>query len=1159
MNTPLVPAGVTPYEVIGHLVRDYAGEAQSVGFRVPDAVRWSKKAFQERCGQLQELQAHLQEMGTPTTHPWRGVERATSLLPTERTELISQVENVISKLSEVTSTAQGLAELLHIGRQYVNTMQTLNILADLAQRLIAAPPMDRSALANNVWESQRQPIAELVQRGAETAAARAKLDKLASDGGLETDLTTLRQGLTRGWWIFRWLNRDYRKATHSLRGLLKVPLPKSHAERLRIIDLMLKYRSNLKWLEDAGQQLGRGAFGSIWQGPAADWPALERISKWEQACRDAHLPKTFRQIAARVQDPNALTLPATILSQRLVELLTQLTSVFRDLSFNFTTGFVVKDLQLVPVDELNSRLRAWKAAPESLAGWMRYRVLRNKLEQDGLGELIAQLEQGRTPAEALVRQFQQAYHEALIRDFFAKNRDLMEFDGKSFAMIVEQFRRLDDERIRLARQEVALTHFLRIPHNADLGEMAVVYREIAKKRRHLPIRKLLHEAGHAVQAIKPVFMMSPISIAQFLAPGTLEFDLMIMDEASQVTPEDALGAIARAKQIIVVGDSKQLPPTRFFTKMLVDETPGEDEEVINTGDVESILKLCEAKGMAQRMLRWHYRSRHHSLIAVSNREFYGNGLWVIPSPRAQAPDCGLQFRYVGDGVFDRGGKATNQPEARAVAQAVIEHARRSPERSLGVGTFSVAQRDAVLHELELLRRANSALEKFFASGKAESGKAEPFFVKNLENIQGDERDVIFISVGYGKDQSGFMAMNFGPLSADGGERRLNVLISRARERCEVFSSITADDIDTERARAVGARALKNFLRYAKTRVLDDQGPVRGEFDSEFERQVCAALSQHGYDVHAQVGTAGFRIDLAVVDPEQPGRYLVGIECDGASYHSARWARDRDRLRQQVLKDRGWSIHRIWSTDWFHRPKEQLAKALSAIEQARSRLATEQGERKEAGSPEPAPLIERVETAADNETPEYIATPYVEADFAVPRETPIPDLPVNKLAEIVRRVVAIEGPIHRDVVSHRIATLWGQQHLGNRMADAITAAVNLEVRAQALGEEEGFLAIAGQKEIAVRNREHVLSGSLKKPAHLPPAEVRAAICQIVSRHLGIQRDEVPAAMARLFGFRSASTGIREIIERQLERLLESRQLVLKEDRLFVGACAERGQV
>jgi very-short-patch-repair endonuclease len=1155
LNTRLDPAGVTPHEVIGQLVRHYVGEAQAVRFRLPDAVRWSKKEYQERCGRLQNLQSFLKELGSPATHPWRGVERTESLLPTDRSTLMGQVDWVLASLAKVSSVGNKLAGLLHIRSQDANTLHTLHILADLGRRLVTAPPMDRAAMASSVWETQREQITELVRRGSEMAATRAELDNIVSDAAWEADLETVRQGLTRGWWVFRFLSRDYRNATKSLRGLSKAPLPKSNLDRLKLVDSILGCRSTRKWLEDARQALGADAFGSFWQGPGSDWPALDRIMKWEEACRGARLPKRFREISARIRNPEALSEPTTLLGECLPELLSQLTSVFQELSFNSSVAFGAKDLHVVALDELNSRLQAWQAAPEALARWINFRLRKSEIEQDGLIELIALIEKGETPAEAVGSQFRQAYHEALIRHCFAKHPELMKFDGMSYATIVEEFRRLDKRRIGLARQEVALAHFVQIPREGDLGEMAVIYREIAKKRRHLPIRKLLQEAGHALQAIKPVFMMSPISIAQFLAPGTLEFDLMVMDEASQVTPEDALGAMARAKQIVVVGDSKQLPPTGFFKKMLSDETLGEDDEVVNTGDLESILKLCESKGVPQRMLRWHYRSRHHSLIAVSNREFYGNELCVIPSPQSISPDHGLRFRFVGDGVFDRGGKASNQPEARAVAQAVIEHARRSPEKSLGVGTFSVAQRDAVLQEVELLRRGNADLEKFFAQGNSESGGSEPFFVKNLENIQGDERDVIFISVGYGKDKSGALFMNFGPLSNDGGERRLNVLISRARERCEVFSSITSDDIDTARAKSVGVRAFKHFLRFAKTGILEDQAPTGAGFDSEFERQVCSALQQHGYEVHPQVGTAGFRIDLAVVDADHPGRYLLGIECDGATYHSARWARDRDRLREQVLKDRGWTIHRIWSTDWFHRPKEQVAKTVAAIDAARAGLAAQDREEKDPEPPKPAQAIERAETTAADQTPENTAKPYIEASFAVPKETSIHDLPINKLAGIVRAVVAIEGPVHRDEVSRRIATLWGKHRLGSRMIDAINPAIDLAVRAQALDEEEGFLAIAGQTEVEVRNREQVQSMDLRKPDLLPPAEVRAALCQVVSRHLGIQRDDAPGASARLFGFRTTSARIREVIERQLDRLVESGQLRLNENRLFIVEGAE----
>ena len=316
------------------------------------------------------------------------------------------------------------------------------------------------------------------------------------------------------------------------------------------------------------------------------------------------------------------------------------------------------------------------------------------------------------------------------------------------------------------------------------------------------------------------------------------------------------------------------------------------------------------------MLRWHYRSRHHSLIAVSNQEFYDNQLCVIPSPAAACEGSGLQFRFIADGQFDRGGTANNRREAAAIADAAIEHARLRPTKSLGVAAFSVAQRDAIRNELELRLRQHPELEEFFAAGRYES-----FFVKNLENVQGDERDFIFISVGYAPDSSGNMTMNFGPLGTDGGERRLNVLITRAKECCVVFSSITAADIDLGRARSRGAAALKTFLYFAATGKLDATSSASRAVVSEFEQQVSHALEQAGMTVHSQVGTTGFAIDLAVVDPDRPTRYLLGIECDGATYHSSRWTRDRDRLRDAVLRDRGWVLHRIWSFDWFHRPRD----------------------------------------------------------------------------------------------------------------------------------------------------------------------------------------------------------------------------------------------
>lgn len=425
----------------------------------------------------------------------------------------------------------------------------------------------------------------------------------------------------------------------------------------------------------------------------------------------------------------------------------------------------------------------------------------------------------------------------------------------------------------------------------------------------MPIRRLMEQAGPAVQALKPVFMMSPLSVAQFLAPGVLEFDLLVMDEASQIQPVDALGAVARAKQVVVVGDPKQLPPTAFFSRMT---SGGDDEEsddaVGRVADIESILGLFTARGLPMRMLRWHYRSKHQSLIAVSNRQFYENKLFIVPSPYTAEAGMGLRFHHIANGIFDTGTTRTNMIEAKIVAQAIVAHARDHSELSLGVAAFSAAQRRAIVDQLELLRRAlPPEVEAFF-----QAHHAEPFFVKNLEKVQGDERDVIFISVGYGPTvPGGRVPMRFGPLGTDGGERRLNVLISRAKQRCEVFASMTDEDIDPDFASTrKGVFAFRLFLHFARTGRMTLAESTGRDHDSVFEEQVAIALQARGLQVHRQVGLAGFYIDLAVADPDRPGRYLLGIECDGASYHGARSARDRDRLRQSVLESHGWSIHRV---------------------------------------------------------------------------------------------------------------------------------------------------------------------------------------------------------------------------------------------------------
>ena len=463
--------------------------------------------------------------------------------------------------------------------------------------------------------------------------------------------------------------------------------------------------------------------------------------------------------------------------------------------------------------------------------------------------------------------------------------------------------------------------------------------EFTRKSGHMPVRKLLEKAGGMIKQIKPCFMMSPLSIAQYLDPTNeeLQFDVVIFDEASQVKPEDALGAFMRGKTAVVMGDTQQLPPTSFFDQM---SDADSDEEEATSLDMESILHLCKLS-FPVKMLKWHYRSRHESLITVSNREFYDNDLLVYPSPSHSDPELGLKFHYNPNTQYLRGASSKNPLEADDVVEEIFNHFEKYGDtKSLGVGTFSVAQKNAILEALEVKRKEHPEYEPLFSDNKEER-----FFVKNLETIQGDERDVILISVGYGYDQDGKMSLNFGPLNQDGGERRLNVLITRAREKCVVFSNFKAYDMNLTANPPYGVKSLKEFLEYAENLTLGTSNT--DEYSKEpFEDAIASFLQENGYTVDRQIGCAGFRVDLAIVDDENPGKYILGITTDGKMYSSSKVARDRDRLREQVLTGLGWKLYHLWSTDWYRNRDLGRKKLLEFVEKSIRQTREEEKRRSE---------------------------------------------------------------------------------------------------------------------------------------------------------------------------------------------------------------------
>ena len=601
---------------------------------------------------------------------------------------------------------------------------------------------------------------------------------------------------------------------------------------LALVDTVLAAREARERVQGA-HALGHAAFDTAWLAESSDWEQLTNAAAWMTANPD------ICALAGRVGERATLKPRANVLSASAAHVVSSTRQIGADLRLDHRQAFGAADIPDAQLVALRQRLARWIAEAEQLSRWLNYRDRAHRAAAWGCGELVDRLGDGRLGCDDLLPTFEMAYFEAVYNRLVQADSALGRFDGVLHGRVVHEFANLDRQRIVAASEEVARAHYQAVPprDGGSIGHLGVLRGEIQKKRGHLPIRKLIERAGSALRALKPVFMMSPLSVAQFLPPGAIEFDMLVMDEASQIHPVDALGAVARAKQVVVVGDPRQLPPTSFFAKMTTADNDDEDEDA-PVSDIESTLGLFTARGLPMRMLRWHYRSRHESLIAVSNRQFYESKSFIIRSPFTQGGGRGLRFHPVEDGTFESG-KAVNLVEAKTVAEAMVAHARQFPKESLGVAAFSASQARAITDQLEILRRElPPEVEAFFSSKYSER-----CFIKNLENVQGDERDVIFISVGYGPaTPRGTVPMRFGPVGKSGGERRLNVLISRARKRCEVFASMTDENIDASfSATRPGVEALRIFLRYARTGQLDTgRATVRG-YDSPFEEQVATAL------------------------------------------------------------------------------------------------------------------------------------------------------------------------------------------------------------------------------------------------------------------------------------------------------------------------------
>ena len=704
----------------------------------------------------------------------------------------------------------------------------------------------------------------------------------------------------------------------------------------------------------------------------------------------------------------------------------QLRSAFEDIA-NDLQGlidiFPQLSLESISIEALGIWLP--RLAPDGITPFRIVRCLELERELQAIdgGRTLREVRRLKPRTELWGEWFIYAWLRSCFEDACRQEPAIPAFSGRTQDELVEEFKKLDRERLDIAIQRVRRAHAERViaARNKHRDQDSLVSKESEKKTRHLPLRRMVAHAPDVLLAVRPCWMASPLSVSQLIPADRPLFDLVVFDEASQVLPEDAAAALLRGRQAVVAGDRHQLPPTTFFAS-----SDGEidEDELSEVAGFESILDVMSAFLDPPWALDWHYRSRDESLIAFSNRHIYGDRLVTFPGPGgAPALTHHLLPHIPGPGSEESVGA-----EVEKVVHLVLEHARTRLGESLGVIAMGVKHARRVEAALERARLQHPELDDFFAPDRHER-----FFVKNLERVQGDERDAIILTVGYGKDSAGKLLYRFGPLLSEGGERRLNVAVTRARHRLDLVSSFSHHDMEPGRSKAKGVELLRAYLEYAANGGMRLESSVVTSVPlNDFEQSIHDALVAKGLRLVPQLGTSRYRIDLVAMHPDQPGKPVLAIECDGASYHSSPTARDRDRLRQQHLEALGWTFHRIWSTDWFLRREDEIARTLKKFEEAVLRADTDL-------EPQRTSLVKLPASASISPTAQTVSPNRGPRPLVPAGRGQVTDYSDGELDQMVRWVKS-GGLLTDDQIVREVTRELGFQRVGGRIDEAIRRAI-----------------------------------------------------------------------------------------------------------------------
>jgi Protein of unknown function (DUF4011)/REase_MTES_1575/AAA domain len=1102
LHSPVSDSGLTPHQLAAYIAEIEANHDIGVPPSIPEVVHWNDIRFSSAKNSVRRLAASFNRIVDPSCNSWSNSHRTSRVTSSDLRRLKDGISVAAEELGALRQASAALADKM--GFAHPLDPDAAKHLAVLADVVTAAPGSASSCIFDDTISLHR--LRYVVDSAMETAHERQDLMRIFGREALEAltayELEALQKsGSWRGFFDIRChaaKRKLWRNAVRPTDAANLNELPKKVSRFRVLLDEVARSTT------DAERY-----FGAAWKGIDSDWPELSRTVSWRTTLADLGIEATLARQLAAVANKTALASEAAEVRCLLESLETSFGSLESSLGVRRQDP---PSLGYSSFGQIADQLGLWIENLLSLPDWVEWKSACAEGERAGVGNVMRHLINGKIPAATAEEGLRFCYYRELLDLAETERPSISSFRTEQHEERIREFCETDRKVVANARRKVQAAYLSRLPDWASDDQGAITLREQIKiSRRHLPIRTLLETTGGIVQKIKPVFMMSPLSVAKHLSPGGMNFDLLVVDEASQIPPVEAFGAIARTRQHVVVGDEKQLPPTSFFKRTLADE----DDEDNNEEDIsaeqpiemESILSLCAARSFRPAMLRWHFRSQHESLIQFSNEAFYHGGLIVPPSPDRDPVRKGLSFMYVEDGVyFDR----CNEKEACAIAEAVKAHVEKTPDLSLGVVAFSQKQKEVIEQAVEELAEKNHDLAAFIS-------RPNKYFVKNLESVQGDERDVIFISFCYSRNQDGKFEQRFGPLTKAGGQRRLNVIASRAKMRCVLFASIHSSALNPPHPDSL-IHHLKNFMRFAEECSAGQQRCIERRDNEALLAHIMAAISRRlteaGYATRTLGDGSGCKVDLAVVDPHDESRLLLAILTDDHAYGSLTQARDRDRLHIQMLQNVGWDkIVRIWTLDWMHDSEGQMERIFGILEDSAN--------------------------APGGSMPGANAT--LEGDLYTEAERPDSPLSFHRmspkdLAGEIHRILSVESPMCPKLLNERLKDFLGIERLSNPVQTRIANSVGILKEENRCEERNGCLFVAG-KTMRLRNRSNLNP----KPAAelIPKEEITLAAEKVLSEYFHSGEEAVDAA-ALLLGYQRPGEYLKQALRSAFRTLKKERR-------------------